>query len=473
MIILSIPFLNKKFIQEKTKKYRSKFELLEFRLDYKKNLQEFQENIINSKTIITIRDISEGGELKIPFSEKIKYYKKVITNHNCRVDLELIHYKKNSINPENLILSYHNFSENLKVEKLQKIIKLSNSIPSKFLKIAVNINSFSDLLKIQSLISKSKKLVIFAGMGKLGKISRILYQQIGSSATFVGLNDFPTARGQLTIKEAEKYNLQKTSKSTKIGGIVGGKQVEQSLGISFYNDYFRKNKINAIYLPFVVENLDDFWKWIYNSKLIFYGFSITMPFKKEIGDRRKEIGESGFVALRGDTQDKEFSAVNLYLPKTNEFLNTDLIAFRKSFEYLQVKKYERILIYGSGGTAETALVVFQEFPNIYISGRNEKAGKKLASKYNSEFIPQIKLSEESFDLIINCTPLGMDNEDFLKRTNLKLPAKFIDLPYTTKKTPLIQKCEEENIPFVNGKMFWKWQAEKQLEKFVNVVQNLF
>ena len=66
----------------------------------------------------------------------------------------------------------------------------------------------------------------------------------------------------------------------------------------------------------------------------------------------------------------------------------------------------------------------------------------------------------------------MNNEDFLKITNLKLPAKIIDLPYTDKKTPLIQKCEQKNIPFVDGKMFWKWQAEKQLEMFCNVVQNL-
>jgi len=372
-------------------------------------------------------------------------------------------------------LSFHNLADNFKIEKIQEIIKLSNSIPSKFLKIAINIESYSDLLKIQFLISKSNKPVIFAGMGKLGKISRVLYKHFGAEATFVGLNDFPTANGQLTIKESEKYDLQKISKNIKIGGIVGGKQVEHSLGLSFYNEYFRKNTINAVYLPFAVENLDDFWNWINNSKLDFYGFSITMPFKKEVGTRFKEQGtrKSGFAALRHDRQNKEFSIVNLYLPKINEFLNTDLIAFQKAFEYLQVQINERILIFGSGGTAETALFALQEFPNIFISARNEKIEKELAFKYNSEYIPQINLSKESFELIINCTLIGMNNEDFLKITNLKLPVKIIDLPYTDKKTPLIQRCEQENIPFADGKMFWKWQAEKQLEKFMNVVQNLF
>ncbi len=491
--------------REFSEEFADKFDYLEFRLDRQEKYCEFPQAVINNKTIITIRDIAEGGKKDIPFSEKFRYYEEVVAEHNCLVDLELKHFnhkltrintKKRQkshrltqiftdeiniqiqcssvkVGSDNLILSYHNFSDNLEVEKLQEIIDLSNSIPSKFLKIAVNIEKYSDLLTIQSLISKSNKPVIFAGMGKLGKISRVLYQHFGAYATFVGLNDFPTARGQLTIKESEKYNLQKISKSTKIGGIVGGKQIEKSLGISFYNEYFRKNKINAVYLPFVVENFDVFWKWINNSKLDFYGFSITMPYKREAGERKRETGKSGFAALRRDRQYKEFSVVNLYLPKTNEFLNTDLIAFRKAFEYLQIKKDDKILVYGSGGTAETALFVFQEFPDIYLSGRNEKIGKELAAKYNAEFIPQINLSKEGFDLIINCTSIGMNNEDFLKITNLKLPAKIIDLTYTDRKTPLIQRCEQENIPFVDGKMFWKRQAEKQLEKFVNVVQNLF
>ncbi|HHE39290.1 MAG TPA: type I 3-dehydroquinate dehydratase, partial [Candidatus Cloacimonetes bacterium] len=279
MIILSIPFLNKQFVQKTVEKYRNKFELLEFRLDYNKNFTEFPDNLIDKKAIITIRDISEGGKSEILFSEKIEYYKKVIANHNCLVDLEINRYQKTSINPDDLILSYHNFSDTLRIEKLKEIINYSNSIPSKFLKIAVNIDKYSELFEISYLISKSNKPVIFAGMGKLGKISRLLFQQFGAVGTFVGLDFFPTANGQLTIKEVEKYYLQKISKSTKIGGIVGGKQVEKSLGIFFYNDYFRKNKIDAVYLPFVVEDLNDFWKWMEKSRIDFYGFSITMPFK--------------------------------------------------------------------------------------------------------------------------------------------------------------------------------------------------
>ncbi|MBC8385212.1 MAG: type I 3-dehydroquinate dehydratase [Candidatus Cloacimonetes bacterium] len=465
MIILSIPFLSEKISHEFSEKFADELAYLEFRLDRQRKYYEFPKSIMNSKTIITIRDVSECGERDIPFSDKIKYYEKVVTEHDCLVDLEINNYQETSINPDNLILSFHDFSDTLQIEKFRKIIDRSNSIPSKFLKIAVKINRYSELLEIRSLISESKKPVIFAGLGKLGKFSRLIYQQLGAVGTFIGLVLFPTATGQLNIDEAKKYGMQNISQETKIGGIIGGKQVKKSLGISFYNEYFRKNKIDAVYLPFVVEDFEDFWFWIENSNIDFYGFSITMPFKREAGERKRETGKSGFFAFHRDSQKKEFSAVNLYLPKTNEFLNTDFNAFQKAFDYLQIKEKDKILIYGSGGTAETALYVLQDFFNVSVSSRNEKAGKELAAKYSVKFKSQGILCRDNFDLVINCTPVGMNNEDLLAILNIQLHAKIIDLPYSNQETPLIQKSEKDKIPFVDGKMFWKWQAEKQLKEF--------
>lgn len=35
--------------------------------------------------------------------------------------------------------------------------------------------------------------------------------------------------------------------------------------------------------------------------------------------------------------------------------------------------------------------------------------------------------------------------------------------------PLIQICKKEKRKFVDGKMFWNWQAEKQLEEFIKEI----
>ena len=158
MIILSIPFLNNKFITKQVADYRDEFKWLEFRLDFHSNINKFPQNLINSKTVITIRDVSEGGKYPSNFSNKISFYKEIISNNNCFVDCEikllnheLARILTNKINSKNLILSFHDFNEKIDYKKLKYFINLSNSIPSKFLKIAININNYLDFLELKVL----------------------------------------------------------------------------------------------------------------------------------------------------------------------------------------------------------------------------------------------------------------------------------------------------------------------------------
>ncbi len=454
MIILSIPYLNNDYVIQKKGEYPNYWK--EFRLDYSKDFQSFPQDIINEKTILTIRSIKEGGKYEIEITEKIEYYKKIISDKNCLCDLEIneiVDQDTFSIPENNLILSYHDFSEINDFTKLKEIVKRSNSLPSKFLKIAVNIQKYSDLIKLSQIISDSHKPVIFAGMGKLGKISRILFKHLGADATFIGLTSNPTADGQLTPEEAEFFHLNSISKKTQIGGIIGGEQVIHSLGIKYYNDLFIKEKLDAVYLPLATDDIHDLWNWINNADIDFYGFSITMPFKKLIGAKN------------------QLSAVNLFLPKTNEMLNTDLIAFQESIEILKIKKADTILIIGSGATAEIALKAFQIFDNITISTRNEIFGKKLAKENNREFIQLKLLTNRKYDLIVNCTPIGTKNEDLIKMFNLELPKKVIELPYIQKNTLLINRCIENEIDHIDGKRFWILQAKIQQQKFIMAIHN--
>ena len=453
MIILSIPYLNNDYIIQKEGEYPNYWK--EFRLDYSKDFRVFPQEIINEKTILTIRSTKEGGKHKIDITEKIEYYKKMISDKNCICDLEINKIANQdtfSIPENNLILSYHDFSEIIDFTKLKEIVKRSNLFPSKFLKIAVNIQKYLDLIRLSQIISESNKPVIFAGMGKLGKISRILFRHLGAGATFIGLADNPTADGQLTPEEAKFFSLDSISKKTQIGGIIGGEHVEHSLGIKYYNDLFTKEKLDAVYLPLATDDIDDLWNWINKADIDFYGFSITMPFKKLIGAK------------------KQLSAVNLFLPKTNEMLNTDLIAFQETVEILKIKKADTILIIGSGATAEIALKAFQTFDNITISARNEISGKKLVKENNREFFQLKLLTNRKYDLIINCTPIGTKNEDLIKMFNLELPKKVIELPYIQKNTLLINRCIENEIDHIDGKRFWILQAKVQQQKFIMATQ---
>ncbi len=461
MIILSLPYLNDDFIQEYSKNKLYKWK--EFRLDYSENYNKFTTEYINENTIITIRDISEGGKNRTTFEEKIFYYNNIIAKFNCLVDCEIALYKIPVIPSSNLILSYHDFNAKINYKKIKYIINLSNSIPSKFLKIAISINNYSDLIRLKLFISYSNKPVLLAGMGTLGKLTRVLYHFFGSEGTYVGLKNFQTANKQLSTSEAELYGLKKINKNTKLGGLIGTEQVFESLGLTFYNKHFKENKLDAVYLPFIVNNFKDFWLW-YNWMLMnymFYGFSVTMPYKKRVELKIRN-------SFNNKQIEEQTTPVNLYLPFKKESYNTDVIAFKKAVQYLNITANDSILIFGSGGSAESALIALNNFKNLVISSRNKIKGNKLAKKYSIKFITKIQY--KNFNVFINCTPLGLKSEDVFKITMLKLPNKVIDLPYGGKKTPLIQNCVKNNIPFVDGKLFWRWQAEKQLKEFLKYIK---
>ena len=92
------------------------------------------------------------------------------------------------------------------------------------------------------------------------------------------------------------------------------------------------------------------------------------------------------------------------------------------------------------------------------------AGELLASKYNRVFLPPPQLKSQNFDMLINCTPLGMKGENPLELYEINLPDYVIDLPYSKEKTPLCEICLRENLEYIDGKEFWRLQAKLQIEE---------
>lgn len=440
MIALSIPFQKDITIPESYSGWK------EYRLDFNSNPESFNEKLIDEQTIITIRDPQEGGVKPFPIHKKIELYIKYIKGTNCLVDLELKNRQfTDNIPPENLILSWHFFTDDWKPEQVKQKIDQAIYYKPRFVKIALNISSYSHFVQLSEILKSYDYPIIFVGMGLLGKQSRILYHHLNSQGTYIGLENKPTASGQLSLQEAELYNLSEHNSETKIGGLIGGEQVYNSLGLKFYNEYFERNNLNAVYLPFPVHNLNNFLNWQKTLENKNYGYSITMPFKQAMSK-----------AVRG-----EESNINLYLPGKDISYNTDKLALKKALANLRIIKNDKILIYGSGATAEMALQILKAYPNIYLQSRNSAAEKNLQNRYTG----LKQASKNNYDLIINCTPIGMKGEDFLEITGLNPATKYIDLPYSTNQTPLIKFCLANNLKFVDGEIFWQWQVEKQLEEF--------
>ncbi|OQX19823.1 MAG: hypothetical protein BWK75_05310 [Candidatus Altiarchaeales archaeon A3] len=194
---------------------------IEFRLDYLdiaefKNLKDFCKNIskidgIKNKTkIATCMLKQEGGNFTGSEYERIE-----ILKHAAKFsDYLTIEVKSFQQYPDkikdflnlNLILSEHNFAECPDRKETEKILDDMEKIKAKckgkvIKKIAVKFNSFEDNYKILPFLTEEKNFrnVIILGMGKYGKLSRVLNHYFGF-LTYVSVEE-KTADGQLNVDE--------------------------------------------------------------------------------------------------------------------------------------------------------------------------------------------------------------------------------------------------------------------------------
>lgn len=448
MIVLSLPYLPNLKLK---KSYAKITTHIEYRLDYHSDPFSLPGKYIGENSILTLRSVKEGGRYLFSNQQKLNFYADCIKKYNCLVDWELVSYERSSINPQNLIISYHH-DQKYKLD-FDALIKKLSVIKAKFCKLVLPIDSWDDFSSVYALLKKINKTVLFCGTGRYGKLSRVLFPHLGAVGTYIGDDEYKTHPDQLTISEAELYRLKSISDKTQLGGIIGGKQVQHSLGLDFFNRFFDENHIDARYLPFHLNRFEQIFEMLSARPFIskFFGFSVTMPFKQQLADRfNSEI------------------PLNTYIPKDNLTENTDIDGFEKALAYLDVSDVDRILIVGSGATAISALVACKGL-HTFLTARNYQKAVEIANDHQVEFIEPEKVKNHVFEIVINCTPIGMQREGFIELTGIRNFAKFIDLPYTCGDTPVISYCKTNQLPYVDGKLFWQWQATAQLDCFLSAM----
>lgn len=429
MIILSVP-ANKIHLINRAD-YPDTY--LEYRLDHLKNvaLGDFYE--INNKTILTWKNVSLDDELL-----RKELFVNCVKKYNCLIDIELSNYQKYQELNENMILSEHLdiFNQDL----IQETLQAFNKFDAKIYKLAIKIDNYKDLITLRNFSRSFHKPLIILSTGKLGKLSRILYKLLNSYGTYICLTNYPTAENQLTDQEFQKYKVKDINIDTKLTGLLGSTQVYQSKGMSFYNEIYYQNDINARYLPFYAEDTDDFKLFLEEYKKNIYGLSITMPFKKALTNQEP---------------------INLYLPHSNKYYNSDLLAFQRIFKEIHLEYQDPILIIGSGATAETALMALSNYQNTFLLARNQGQIAVLHKNYSVKTYTQSKIR-----LIINCTPLGLNNENLKDTFEIPDSDLLIDLPYSEKQTPLVRDYLQQGKMVFDGHTFWQYQSEFQKEMFL-------
>ena len=284
------------------------------------------------------------------------------------------------------LCSYHNF---LDTPDGSDIFDTLNSFDSDIVKGVFTPHDLNDLNTIRNVaVSMTKRHVIF-GMQELGKITRIRQDILGNEFTFAHSGK-PTAPGQLSVSEMRKLE------DCMITGIIGH-PLGHTLSPIMHNTAFSELKINGIYLEFDTPNLNRFKEFIVNYDV--RGVNITIPYKTEIMGHLDKVSPDA----------ERIGAVNTVINDSGTLIgkNTDIFGIEHAFDGTSIAG-KRTLIIGSGGAARACLFVMNKMNCVStITSRNDVATKELSKNFGSEVTSLNKVKLEHFDVIINCTPVGM------------------------------------------------------------------
>jgi len=354
--------------------------------------------------------------------------------------------------PPNILVSSHNFK---RMPVRLGAIHSSAHPAAGAVKIAAHSGTFADSLRLLGMARHSPNLVAVP-MGEVGLPARILALKEGSALAYAPIGE-ATAPGQVSLHDLKHlYRAHELTRHTRVYGVIGA-PVGHSLSPLLHNTGFRARKIDAVYLPFLVNDLRDFLKAV--PEFGIRGFSVTIPHKQSI--LRHLNACDPFAA--------EIGAVNTVVVRRDGSLfgcNTDYIGILRALEGKLELPGSRVLIFGAGGVARAAAFALAKAgARVGICARREKAARELAKAAGGEVVPRRALRSESFDAILNATPIGMHPHDRISPlSSRELNGRIImDLINRPQKTQLLKLAARKGIATISGVEMFVPQGVAQWE----------
>ncbi len=354
--------------------------------------------------------------------------------------------------PPHVLLSAHDFGRTPPLDPL---------LPARFrreadaIKIAATARSIADSARLLHFARQTPNSVAVS-MGEIGLPARLLALREGSALAYAPVSA-ATAPGQVSLRELKHlYRAHQLNRQTRVYGVIGN-PIAHSLSPLLHNTAFHARKLNAVYLPILVKDLRDFLSSAADFGL--RGFSVTLPHKQAI---LKHL--SGCEPLAA-----EIGAVNTVTVRSDGSLygsNTDYVGVLRSLEEKISLARSRILILGAGGSARAAaFALARAGAEVCICARRESAARQLARAVGGEAIPRRALRTESFDAILNATPVGMHPDTAISPlTSRELHCRIVmDLIYRPERTRLLQLAAKKGISTVSGVEMFLAQGIAQWE----------
>jgi 3-dehydroquinate dehydratase/shikimate dehydrogenase len=326
-------------------------------------------------------------------------------------------------------------------------------------KIAAECRSLGDCLSLLDIGTQSRRQggLVVIGMGPYGVATRVLAGRFGSVWTYAGaLADIGQLSAAALLKD---YHFRTITETTAVYGITGG-SVQHSVSPAMHNAAFRAAHVDAVYIPLPAVDAADFAAFA--RALPISGASVTIPLKVSVIDHVDEVYS---VARR-------IGAINTIRVENGRWIggNTDASGFLEPLKERVDLKGLRASVLGAGGAARAVVVALASSGcSVTLHARNRQQGAD-AAVLTPVVLGPWPPEPDSWDLLINCTPIGMYPK--IDETPVRadqLTGRYVyDLVYNPSVTRLLREAAARGCQTIGGLDMLVAQAREQFQWWIGM-----
>jgi 3-dehydroquinate dehydratase/shikimate dehydrogenase len=404
--------------------------------------------------IVTCRPEWEGGRFAGSEEERLRILQAALDAGAEYVDVEFRADSKALIarsGGARVIVSSHDFDTF--PADLPSRASAMRATGAEVVKIAVKAERLADCIRLLELgASMGSGSRVLIAMGARGIASRVLAGRFGSAWTYAGaLGDI----GQVTPEAlANDFRFRAIGQSTHVFGLAGS-PVGHSVSPAMHNAAFAAAGLDAVYLPCDAADADDFVAFARGIGL--RGASVTIPFKVALRDRITQVDDAA----------RRIGAINTIRVEDDgrwSGRNTDADGFLAPLRARDLRlRGTRASILGAGGSARAVAVALASAgAAVTVHARNPEKAAAVAQVASASVGP-LPPARGSWDLLVNCTPVGMHpNADATPIARDLLSGGIVyDLVYNPERTRLLCDAATAGCTTIGGLDMLVAQAEEQ------------
>jgi len=448
--------------------------------------------------VATCRTRAGGGEFTGSVKQEIEVLAQAVRAGCLWCDIEIETAEqfgpselRAALAPARLLISAHDFRR--LPPRLPNLLRRLFDCGADAVKIAAVCDSLAHTHRLLALVGRHDNIVAVPmgaeSASEDAAAARILALRAGAALAYAAVEQ-TTAPGQLSLDAVKHvYRLNRAfgadspsrntgrspgecvlgpSRRTRVYGVIGD-PVAHSLSPLLHNTGFAVRRLDAVYLPFHVQefprgnprSLRDFIAAVRSFGIS--GFSVTLPHKQRI---LRYLDQCETLAAT-------IGAVNTVVVRRGRLCgyNTDYVGVLRAIESRVALPSSRVLLIGAGGAARAAaFALARQGAHVSIWARRRSQSRALARAAGGEAIDRRALRRQSFDAVVNCTPVGMHSAtqagsaDVSPLESNELNCRVVmDLIYRPQKTALLDRAERRGIETISGVEMFLAQGVAQWE----------